>query len=166
MSQSKPSHVIDPASLPVVTVTPGISTGYPLRFPNCLEGRLLRRLGSAAGLSRLAVALVDLAPGAAVSMRLSQSHEDEFFYVLEGEATLVTDHGEERLPAGTGAGFAAGSPVGRQIVNRSRQVVRLIEMANTADGVNVTDYSGEDLKAVWSGGERIFVHRNGEPYTE
>jgi uncharacterized cupin superfamily protein len=166
MTQPAKRYAIDPKTLPAVTVQPGIKTGYPLRFPHCMEGRVLRRFGGAAGLKHLAVAQVELPPGAALSMRLWQSHEDEFFYVIEGTATIVTDHGEEPLPAGCGAGFPAGLAVGHQIVNRSKGMVRLLEMANTADGVNVTDYAGEDLKAVWIDGKRVFVHRNGEPYVE
>jgi uncharacterized cupin superfamily protein len=165
MSQFK-RRVIDPKTVPAIKLEPGIHSGYPLCFPNCLEGRELRRLGEAAGLQHLAVALVDLLPGAAVSLPLWQSHEDEFFYVLEGEATLITDHAEEALPAGRGAGFAAGDTLGHQIVNRSKQTVRLLKVGNTADGVNVTDYAGADLKSIWIDGKRTFVHRNGEPYTE
>lgn len=166
MSKPVKSRVIDPMSVPVISLKPGIQSGYPLRFPNVLEGRLLRRLGEAAGLNSLAVALIDLLPGAAVSLPLWQSHEDEFFYVLEGEATLVTDGREEPLPAGHGAGFAAGDTAGHQVVNRSKETVRLLKVGNTADGVNVTDYAGEDLKSIWVDGKRTFVHRNGDPYTE
>lgn len=166
MKEKKRSDVIDPANLPGITVKPGVETGYPLCFPHCVDGRVLRRMSGAAGLRNLSVVLAELAPGAALSMRLWQSHEDEFFYVLEGEATLVTDHGEEKLPAGCGVGFAAGDTIGHQIVNRSQGRVRLIEMANIADGINTTDYAGEDLKAVWIAGKRTFVHRNGDLYVE
>lgn len=166
MNEQKRRHVIDPAQLPAITTKPGLGSGYPLRFPHCIDGRVLRRMSGAAGLPNLSVVLAELAPGAALSMRLWQSHEDEFFYVLEGEATLVTDLGEEKLPAGCGVGFAAGDTLGHQIVNRSHARVLLLEMANIADGINVTDYAGEDLKAVWIEGKRTFVHRNGEHYVE
>jgi uncharacterized cupin superfamily protein len=164
--EHKRSRVIDPANLLAITVKPGLGSAYPLRFPHCVEGRVLRRMSGAAGLANLSVVLAELSPGAALSMPLWQSHEDEFFFVLEGEATLVTDHGEEKVPAGYGVGFAAGDTVGHQIVNRSNGRVRLLEIANIADGLNVTDYAGEDLKAVWIEGKRTFVHRDGELYVE
>jgi uncharacterized cupin superfamily protein len=150
-------------AVPVVVEPPGTG-GYPEGFPNCLEGRVLRRLSGARGLENLAVVMVDLAPGSALSMRLWQSHEDEFFYVLEGEATLVTDTGEEPMPAGSCTGFKAGVALGHQIVNKSARPVRLLEMANVVDGINVTDYTGVDMKAVWINGERTFVRRDGTPY--
>ena len=47
--------------------------------------------------------------------------------VLEGEAVLVTDDGEEVLRAGDCAGFAAGEANGHHIQNRSDAEVVLLE---------------------------------------
>ena len=72
--------------------------------------------------------LLELAPGAWSSQRHWHERQDELVYVLEGEATLVTDEGETTLSAGMVAGFPAGSGNGHHIVNRSNAIVRLLEV--------------------------------------
>lgn len=162
MSKSTKKHVFDPNL--VAKVPPG--RGYPPPLDDPLKGRSMRRLAGMANLEKLAVVLIDLEPGAWLAQRLWQTHEDEFVYVLEGIATLVTDDGEEDMPAGSCVGFAAGVANAHHIINKSDQTVRFLEMANTADGINLTHYPHVDLKAVWQDGERIFVRSNGSLITE
>jgi len=83
-------------------------SGYPAPFDAPCAARARQRLGDAAGLTDFGVNLLRLPAGAWSSQRHWHSAEDEFVYVLEGEAVLVTDSGEEILRAGDCAGFKAG----------------------------------------------------------
>ena len=86
---------IDVANVPVE-----IKTTYPPPFDEPCKKRAVQRLGLASGLTQFGVNLVRLAPGAWSSQRHWHEREDEFVYVVEGEAVLVTDSGEQVLRAG------------------------------------------------------------------
>ena len=60
-------------------------------------GREKRVLGDLFGLTNFGVNLTRLAPGGHSALRHAHAKQDEFVYVLEGEATLITDAGETRL---------------------------------------------------------------------
>src|SRR6266851_9619761 len=96
---------IDPATLPART-----GSGYPEPFRSRVVPREKRAIGDALGLTKLGVNLTTLLPGKESSMRHFHTLEDEFLFVLEGEVVLRTDEGEQLLPAGTCAGFRAGTP--------------------------------------------------------
>ena len=106
--------------------------------------RVRRALGDVFGLSQFGVNLLELAPGAWSSQRHWHERQDELVYVLEGEATLVTDEGETTLLAGMVAGFRAGSGNGHHIVNRSNAVVRLLEVG-TRTTEETAHYSDIDM---------------------
>ena len=74
---------------------------YPPPFDAPCAGRRRWRLGDLAGLSHFGINLLRLAPGAWSSQRHWHSAEDEFVYVLEGEAVLVTDDEEGVAEDGT-----------------------------------------------------------------
>ncbi|MBS0419908.1 MAG: cupin domain-containing protein [Proteobacteria bacterium] len=139
---------------------------YPRQFQERVRGRIKRRLGKQAGLSRLSVLVAELPPGVATSLRMWQTSEDEFYYVLEGEPTLVTDLGEVRLQPGQSVGFPAGRPVGHHFINRTSRLARVLEVANVAPHGNESVYTEDDLLLVDApdGKGRIFVNRNRVPY--
>jgi len=139
-----------------------LGTAYPPGIADPLGGRVLRRLSRQAGLRNLAVIQVELPPGSALSLRLWQSHEEEFFLVLEGNVTLVTGRNEAVLTKGDCIGFRPGGPDGHQFVNRSAATAVLLEIADIVDA-NETTYSDHDLRAVTRDGKRIFVNRADEP---
>jgi uncharacterized cupin superfamily protein len=161
LKASGEKHVFYPEDCERVTFKKG--EGYPPPFPDVVYGRALRRLGRKAGLENVAVVLVELAPGSALALRLRQSLEEEFFYVLEGEVTLVMDDGEEIMRAGACAGFSPAKPNGHQLINKSQAPARLIEIADIVEG-NETTYSDYDLRAVDRDGERVFVNAKGDAY--
>jgi uncharacterized cupin superfamily protein len=101
-------------------------------------------LGDVFGLSQFGVNLLELPPGAWSSQRHWHERQDEFVYVLEGEATLVTDAGETTLVAGMVAGFPANSGNGHHIVNRSGTVARLLEIG-TRTREETAHYSDIDM---------------------
>lgn len=139
---------------------------YPPQFQSKVRGRKKRRLSKHAGLKNLSVLIVELPPGVATSLRMWQTNEDEFAYVLSGEVTLITDAGDVVMHAGQSVGFPAGRAIGHHFVNRSQALVRLLEVAQISPLGNESIYTEDDLLLVPSadGKQRVFVNRRREPY--
>ena len=100
-----------------------------------------------------------LPPGTASSQRHWHSHQDEFVYIVEGEATLVTDGGEQTLGPGMVAGFPAGRADGHHLVNRTGADVVYLEVG---DRPPVDDVDYPDIDMLIRGGR--LVRRDGTPY--
>jgi len=139
------------------------STGYPEPYRSRVAGRYRRRLGDAAGLRNFGVNLTRLDPGAESSMRHWHAKQDEFIYVIEGEVTLVTDAGRQRLTAGMAAGFPAGRADGHQLVNESEKPAIYLEIGDRTPGDSAT-YPDVDLAARMIEGKWVFTHKDGNPY--
>lgn len=105
---------------------------YPGELGKVTHGREKAVLGNAIGLTQFGVNLTRLKPGAASALRHWHETEDEFVYILEGEATLVENAGEVMLRAGECAGFKASDPNGHCLVNRSASDVLYIEVGTRA----------------------------------
>jgi uncharacterized cupin superfamily protein len=148
----------DPRDLPEVT-----SSNYPEPYRSRVSGRHRRRLGDAAGLANFGVNLTRLDPGAESSMRHWHTRQDELIYVLEGEVTLVTDAGRQKLAAGMAAGFPAGSRDGHQLVNEGGKPALYLEVGDRTPG-DEARYSDADLAARMVEGKWIFTHKDGKPY--
>ena len=65
-------------------------------FMGRLNARQKRVLGDVFGLTNFGVNLTRLPPGAISALRHAHTRQDELVYILEGEATLVTNAGETR----------------------------------------------------------------------
>jgi uncharacterized cupin superfamily protein len=130
---------LDPAEVPARN-----SSGYPEPFRSRVLPREKRALGDALGLTKVGVNLTTLPPGKESSMRHFHTHEDELIFVVEGEVVLRTDEGEQRLVAGTCAGFPAGARNGHQLVNRSDRPARYLEISNR-DPADMAEYPDVDL---------------------
>ena len=137
---------------------------YPPPFDKVVAGRETKRLGDAAGLMQFGVSLVRLRPGAAAGVRHWHENEDEFVYVLEGEATLVEDAGEIRLGPGGAAGFKAGVANGHSMVNKSQADVVMLVVGTRAKSERGR-YPDVDLAYEFDGKTFRFLHKSGEPYT-
>jgi uncharacterized cupin superfamily protein len=148
----------------VAAVAAVIGTLYPPPFDQPCRNRERRRLGDAAGLTQFGVNLLRLPPGSWSSQRHWHSHEDEFIYVLSGEATLVSEEGSEVLRAGDAAGFKAGDPNGHTLQNRSAAEVLVLEVGTRARDKDSTTYPGIDLLAPAGESPALFTHRDGTPY--
>jgi uncharacterized cupin superfamily protein len=61
-----------------------------------------------------------LLPGSRSSERHWHEEEDEFLYMLSGEATVIEEDGAHLLLPGDAACWPAGKPNGHQVVNRSK----------------------------------------------
>jgi len=138
-------------------------TNYPAPFAARVAGRDKRPLGDLFGLRNFGVKLTRLAPGAASSLHHRHSRQDEFIYVLEGEATLFTDDGETTLRPGMVAGFAANGTAHHLENNSDRDCV-ILEIGDRSEGDEV-NYPADDIQAVMgSDGRWRFAHKDGTPY--
>lgn len=157
MSKLK-SPAFDPKEL-----TEASTTGYPEPYKSRVAGRHKRRLGDHVGLKNFGVNLTRLEPGAESSMRHWHTRQDEFIYILEGEVTLVTDAGRQKLRAGMAAGFPAGKADGHQLVNETNKSVLYLEIGDRTPGDGAA-YSDVDLAAHLMEGKWVFTHKDGSPY--
>lgn len=137
-------------------------SNYPSPFAERMAGRVKRVLGDPAGLTGFGVNLTTLAPGAASSLLHRHAVQDEFVYILRGQATLVTDSGEETLSPGMCAAFKAGG-VAHQLVNRSDEPVTYLEVGDRRPN-DSADYPADDLVATFEAGAWLFTHKDGSPY--
>jgi uncharacterized cupin superfamily protein len=96
-------------------------------------------------------------------MRHWHTKQDEFIYVLEGEVTLVTDAGRQKLTRGMAAGFPAGRADGHQLVNETERAVVYIEIGDRTPGDGAT-YSEADLAAKLVDEKWVFTHKDGSSY--
>jgi uncharacterized cupin superfamily protein len=138
-------------------------TNYPEQFAARVGGRLKRPLGDLFGLRNFGVNLTRLAPGAVSSLHHRHSRQDEFIYVVEGEATLFTDRGQTTLRPGMVAGFPANGTA-HHLENNSERDCVIIEIGDRSDG-DMVSYPADDLQAVMgSDGRWRFAHKDGTPY--
>jgi uncharacterized cupin superfamily protein len=149
---------IDIAKVPLET-----ATTYPDPFWQATVGREKKRLGNAVGLTHFGVNLVTLKPGAWSSQRHWHRNEDEFVYVLEGEITLVEDHGELVLKASDAAGWKANGGIGHCLINRTQKNAVYIEVGTRAPHETAV-YPDIDMRAERDKTGMRYVKKTGEPY--
>jgi uncharacterized cupin superfamily protein len=119
------------------------TTVYPESRRVLLAGRSKARLGNAVGLNQFGVNLTRLAPGAWSALRHWHEGEDEFVFVVEGELTLIDEHGAHLLVAGSFAGFPRGVANGHHLVNRSDRDGLFLEVGARQPGADVVHYPDE-----------------------
>jgi uncharacterized cupin superfamily protein len=107
-------------------------SAYPGEFGNVTQGREKTVLGDVVELTQFGVNLTRLKPGAASAHRHWHETEDEFIYILEGEATLLENGGEMVLRRGDCAGFKANDPNAHCLINRTTADVVFIEVGTRA----------------------------------
>jgi uncharacterized cupin superfamily protein len=138
-------------------------TGYPAEFAAVVSGRFRKRLGDAGGLTQFGVNLCRLEPGAASSIRHWHHNEDEFVYMLAGEAILLDDAGETILKPGDAATFKSGVANGHSLVNRGEVDAVFLEVGTRA-ATEIAEYPDIDLRAVKDADGYRFTHKDGTPY--
>jgi uncharacterized cupin superfamily protein len=136
-------------------------SGYPEPYRSRMGVRAKQVLGDACGLTQFGVNLVTLGPGGQSALRHWHSHEDEFVYMLEGEAVLVTDAGEQVLRAGMCAGYPGGRADGHHLINRSDRAARYLEVGSRIDA-DMPAYPDDDL--AWSSELEQYTHKDGSRY--
>ncbi|MCB1417927.1 MAG: cupin domain-containing protein [Notoacmeibacter sp.] len=152
-----------PLSLVAADVEPRIGSAYPAEFAARVAGREKRVLGNPFGLTNFGVNCTTLKPGAESALMHRHKTQDEFVFILEGTATLVTDRGEAELTPGMCAGFPKGG-LAHQLVNRTGANVVYLEIGDRSPG-DVGSYPVDDLQAVQDeAGKWQFLHKDGTPY--
>jgi uncharacterized cupin superfamily protein len=137
-------------------------SAYPSPFDEPCLPRVRRALGEAAGLNDFGVNQLTLLPGAWSSQRHWHSAEDEFVFVVSGEAVLVTDDGETLLRSGDSAGFPKGVTNGHHLINKSSAPAICLEVGTRAKGVDLCTYSDIDMKIDDAIG--TYAHKDGTLY--
>ena len=127
-------------------------------------GRDKKPLGDPFGLTNFGVNLTTLAPGGQSALRHAHGKQDEFVYILEGEAVLITDAGETVLKAGMCAGFKAGTGDAHHMINRTKKDVVFLEVGDRSAGDTVS-YPDDDVVAVYGAdGKFKYSRKDGTPY--
>jgi len=137
-------------------------SNYPAQFAARMAGRVKRQLGDLFGITNFGINLTILSPGAVSALQHRHSRQDEFIYILEGVATLVTGDTETILRQGMCAGFKAGRHP-HHLENRSAMPVTYLEIGDRTEGDEVS-YPADDLVAVRDSGASQFRHKDGTPY--
>jgi uncharacterized cupin superfamily protein len=141
-----------------------VASIYPEAFAKRFGGRIKRQLGNVFDLSNFGVNLTTLEPGVFSALRHWHSKQDEFVYILEGEATLTTNAGVTTLTPGMCVGFKAGVEDGHQISNRGTSRLVYLEVGDRTPG-DRGFYPDDDIEATLNAqGQWEFAHKDGSPY--
>ncbi len=89
-------------------------------------GVLMSSLGEKLGLKNLGIHYIELAPGAQSSRPHAESLEDEFCYLISGEADLWLNGYLWKMKPGDAVGFPHGTGNVHTIINNSPSVVKLL----------------------------------------
>ena len=133
---------VDIAALPDI-----VSTGYLPPYDRDVAGRSRKVLGQ--GLTDFGVNLCTLRPGAWSSQRHWHTEEDEFVFMLAGEAVLVEEQGETLLRAGDAAVFPKNVANGHHLINRSSADAVFLAIGTDRPGTDRCHYP--DIDMFWSG---------------
>ena len=159
MSQGKSSLALN-----AIDVPPRIAVSYyPEPFASRMKGRQKRQLGEFFGLKNFGVNLTHLAPSAMSSLRHAHTTQDEFVYIVQGNPTLRTNEGSERLAPGTCVGFPAGTGNAHHLHNETIEDVFYLEIGDRTAGDDV-NYPDEDIQLIRREGKATYVHKDGTPY--
>jgi len=137
------------------------ATQYPEMYRAENQNRFNRRLGHHAGLKNFGVILTRIVPGGQSSHRHAHSRQDEFVYVLEGQATLETDAGAQLLEAGMCAGFPAGSTDAHRFVNYSGRDVLLLVVGDRSSGDEISYPDIDMVGRLGEDGKYRFFRKDG-----
>ena len=157
-----PVSVVASAALPRAKPT---SPPFPPEMvAKVARGRDKRPLGDLFGLTNFGVNLTRLAPGGQSALRHAHGKQDEFVYILEGEATLITDAGDTLLKPGMCAGFKCGTGDAHHLVNRTKSDVVFLEVGDRSAGDSVS-YPDDDVVAAFGAdGKWKYSRKDGMPY--
>jgi len=160
----QPNHPITIVANDATPKPKPTSPPFPASMVAKVAGREKRPLGDLFGLTNFGVNLTRLAPGAASALRHAHAKQDEFIYILEGEATLITNAGETIIEAGMCAGFKAGTGDAHHLVNRGRKDVVFLEVGDRSAGDSVS-YPDDDVVAAYGpDGSWKYSRKDGTPY--
>ena len=119
----------------------------PIR-PELFQGISEARPGKDTGLTQFGVNYVVLETGSASALRHWHEGEDEFVLVLEGNPTLIDNHGEHPLVPGNFVGFPAGEANAHHFINGAESPAVLLIMGSRRPGEDTCHYPDDDLGPV------------------
>ena len=137
---------------------------YPERFASQMHGRVKRKLGDFFGLANFGINHTMLPPKSVSALKHTHSKQDEFVYILEGEAVLL--YGEEvyDMRKGDCFGFVAGAELAHQLKNEANEPLVYLEIGDRSPDDDVV-YPNDDLAAKMdNSGRWVFTHKDGTPY--
>jgi len=117
------------------------------------------------GLTQFGAFVETLEPGARSSDRHWHEEEDEFLYMLTGEATVIEDAGEAVIHPGDACCWPAGVANGHHVVNRSGAPCSYL-VVGTRKQDDVVHYSTIDKILIRENGARRLIRRDGSPFEE
>jgi uncharacterized cupin superfamily protein len=170
--EDAPSSMVIPFPLPVAAtnIPPGTTnSSYPAVFQSVVVNRTKRKLGDVFGLTNFGVNHTTLDPAGSAASALLQHHhqelQDEFVYIVKGQATFHFGDEERLMQAGDCMGFPKGQGIGHALRNHgSTEPVEYLEIGDRTFGDTV-DYPQVDLKYFQGAdGKRFFTHKDGTPY--
>jgi uncharacterized cupin superfamily protein len=144
----------------VANVTEKGGTGYPPHLAAITKGRFRKRLGNEGGLTQFGVNVCRIEPGSGSSIRHWHHNEDEFVFMISGEAVLIENEGETVLRPGDAAAFKAGVANGHCLVNRGTVDAVFLEVGTRA-AKEIAEYPDVDLMAVKDGTDMRFTRKDG-----
>ncbi|MBF9035081.1 cupin domain-containing protein [Rhodobacterales bacterium HKCCE2091] len=115
------------------------------------------------GLSQFGAFVEELAPGARSSDRHWHEAEDEFIYVLDGEATVIENDGPHLLGPGDAACWPAGVPNAHHVVNRSDRPCRYLVVGTRAPADRVHYADVDKIYTRAADGTATRTKRDGSP---
>jgi uncharacterized cupin superfamily protein len=148
------------AAIDIGALTRFTGASYPPPHDAAMARRSWVRLGAAAGLTRLGVNLVTVAPGGLSSARHWHTGIDEFLILRAGRLTLIEDDGETPMLPGECAAFPAGNGVGHHLRNDGAEDAVFLVMSDVSD-TDTCHYSDIDLVAHVDGPRRWYRLRDG-----
>lgn len=158
MSKPKPP-AFDPRD-----VAESNATSYPEVYRAANQQRYNRRLGQHAGLKNFGVNITRIVPGGQSSYRHAHTTQDEFIYVLSGEAVLETNGGAQTLGPGMCAGFPAGTGDAHRFLNRSAADVLLLVVGDKSANDEVA-YPDIDMQGkLGADGKFTVTRKDGTPF--
>ncbi|MCB1343279.1 MAG: cupin domain-containing protein [Pseudooceanicola sp.] len=106
-----------------------------------------------------------LQPGATSSDRHWHTDQDEFLYLLTGEAILQENDGEHLMRPGDAACWKAGEPNGHRLVNRSDAPCSFV-VVGTRTPRDTVHYSDIDRVTHYENRQYRVTRRDGTPIEE
>ena len=142
------------------------STGYPDVYKPVVAGREKIALGNAVGLTQFGVNLTRLKPGAASALRHWHENEDEFVYMLEGEAGAGGGRRRDRAEARRLRRLQGQRPNGHHLINRTDRDVLMLEVGTRAprEVARTIRTSICGSRRDDEAGIRNILHKDGTPY--
>jgi uncharacterized cupin superfamily protein len=153
-----------PAAVTATEVPPRTKpSNYPEPYKSRMSNRVKTQLGDVFGIQNFGVNMTRLLPGGESALFHKHTKQDEFVFILEGEATLINDDGEHKLTPGMCAGFVANGQ-GHQLINNSDKDVLYLEVGDRTPG-DEGIYPRDDLRAVLAkDGSWRFTRKDGTAF--